>query len=234
MKYYLQNDHISIVVDTLGAYIDSLKYKGESVFFNKTVIDDEGRSLDRGGCHICYPQFSSGDKFGLEKHGFGRKLEWGVIDNSESHIILELTKATGDYEKLLTKLFYTLDGNKIVMKLLVSNKGDGKVALAPAFHPYFEIGDANEVLLDGEVLDLNDETLIDTWYKNNVKNLKTDKYEVEFEQKNLSVYALWTDRMGSYFCAEPTHSSISFTKDEGYIMIDPGSTREFVFEMKIK
>lgn len=234
MKYYLQNNQISIVVDTLGAYIDTLKHKGKTVLFNKLKLEVNGRIIDRGGSHICFPQFSTGGKFDLEKHGFGRVSEWDVIDNSESHIVLELVAKNEKYKDLVTKIFYTLDGNKIVMKLLLTNKSDKGIEVAPAFHPYFEIGDERTIILDGEVIDLDDEDLKETLYKDDVKSLITKDYTVEFEQRNLSVYALWTDRLSSYFCVEPTHSSISFERGEGYATISPGATKEFVFEMKIK
>lgn len=230
MKYILENNLMSLAIDTEGAYIDSLKYKDTPIFFSKKEIDGKVR----GGSHICYPQFSSGGKTGLENHGFGRSKIWAVVDNSESHIVLSLERQPGEYQGAIAKVYYRISGRNFIFKLVITNEANKDLIFSPALHPYFKLEEKDTVLINGKELDLESHELYETMYMENIECLETNKYIIKFENINLPIFALWTDNKEKYICIEPTYNSTSFARGEGFIKLKPGETQEFGITLNVK
>lgn len=233
MKLTLDNELLSILFDTKGGFIDRLTYKEEDVFFKRDKLDYNGTLKSRGGCHVCLPQFGSGGEFDLPSHGFGREVDWVVLDISRGRILLEAMIPCGKYEKLGARLEYEIIENRFISTLVVINNGDEDLPIAPGFHPYFNLADEDFVILDGEKLDVKDPKYKETDYIENPKILELNGFKIEMDNMNLPVHALWTDLKGRYFCIEPTYNSTCFEKGEGFYILAAKEEMAFSYELKI-
>lgn len=236
MIYTIEKYSYKALVNTGGAYIERLDYNGKNIIYPKTIININGKEKTRGGMHVCLPQFSNGDRKNLELHGFGRDCNWKVEENKKDSIILSLDNDVFDkykeYESMSSSIEYKITENGFKTTLLVRNNGDKEIEICPAFHPYFCISDKN-IYVNDEKIDTSDEKYTDTDYKKGVRKIRTDIYELELENNNLNVFALWSDFADDYFCVEPTYNSVAFRDGVGTISLGRKEQREFSYSIRV-
>lgn len=229
----LNNKFLQLEIDPHGAYITSFKAGDQDIFFPKTQLDYSGTSKNRGGSHVCLPQFGAPGEFNLMSHGFGREIPWQVVSQTEDNLTLLADRVTGEYEDLESRLSFALVDSELESILSVRNNGENPLAISPAFHPYFNVAGQEEIKIDGETIDITDDKFADSVYVNSPKLVETDLFNLELEYENLPVTVLWTDKKADYFCIEPTYNSISFSKGEGYLTLGAGDCATFKYKVTV-
>ncbi len=217
----------TFAIDTTGAYITELVVDGQPVLFTRQPI---GSKL-RGGSHVCLPNFGPDASGSLAQHGFGRTVEWELTRDEPAVKELTLPSSTGAYAGLQATLHYACDESSMLMRLVVSNAGDQPLRVAPAFHPYFAVPKDSDVRLNGELLDLS--AYAGTEYiEGAVHMLQIDGRTLRLCSDELTVWALWTDQAGDYFCVEPSLAGQSFSTDAKpgpRELLRPGELRTYNF-----
>jgi len=204
-EHRLQVGETTMEVDITGAWVTSLRdADGDILFARAPLKNDEGDTKLRGGCHVCVPQFGpSGDELDLAQHGFGRDSLWTVQDSTPSTLVLSLAPTHEDYQDLQIILTYKLAQSSLIMELSLHNDRTSEVRVAPAFHPYFATNRAATIGLNDETLSVDD--FGDTKFIEGMRNvLEVNGRTVELVCDELPLWALWSDRLGEYFCVEPT------------------------------
>jgi galactose mutarotase-like enzyme len=118
----------------------------------------ETGNVTRWGIPLMIPNFSRlKDGIFQEKgtrlpgHGFGRILPWTMIEQSESSISLQLlssekTRESYPYEFAFTTQIVAGEGT-LTYTLTIENRGDEVLPIAPGFHPYFALAQADKAKL---------------------------------------------------------------------------------------
>lgn len=122
----------------------------------------ETGNVKRWGLPLMIPNFSRlKDGIFQEKgttlpiHGFGRTLPWTIIAQSEQVLTmrLESSDATRPYYPYEFTFLATVSAgeNSLTYTLEMQNRGDESMPIAPGFHPYFTIPQAqkNALITDG-------------------------------------------------------------------------------------
>ncbi len=217
MNITLHTGTTTVTITTDGAYITSLADERGDVFYplQQLTAPDGGRKT-RGGCHVCLPNFGPGGASGLAQHGFGRTSQWQVVEHTSDRVELVL-QGSDAYAGLESHLVYTVAEHQLAMQLTLVNIGEDELLVAPAFHPYFAYDGVP--VLDGQPLsDLA--PLAETIFVDGVtRQLVTGLRTIMLQSEGLPRWAVWTDRLGSYLCVEPTHSGNSFADDPAHAAV---------------
>lgn len=234
----LMNSGLEVSVNTKGAWIEAMKFRGHDVLYPRSGNNE-------GGMYVCLPQFGSVTSFSLPEHGFAREEQWEVLRRYDSDVILELIKneKSGNYPAGLEamvryKLVNDETGIGLTVKLAVSNLGGEPLPIAPAFHPYFATnGEVNiegfdhpELLRD---LSLFSETYIQNMPAKFVAKTSSDRPELTLSSELLRTYTFWTDNPSEYLCVEPTLLGANFDKKSGRLYLEPNQNELFEFEILI-
>lgn len=206
----LKQGQVTAVIEQEGAFLTSLHTGSQTVIFpRKQIQSSYGVWKTRGGCHICFPNFGPGGSTGLKQHGFGRTENWDQLTTSDSQVYFRLSGGNEDYKQIRADLRYTLFDNGLRCELLVKNMSEETIDIAPAFHPYFAVPKGvKEVQVEDETYALD--SLADTVFINDPKNIRVGNMALTFRQLNLPLMAVWTDGLDDYVCFEPTFSGSSF------------------------
>ena len=212
MKTLKKNDLV-VELDLNGAWIKSFDKGDKHVFFPYKEMEIEGVHKKRGGMHICAPNFGPDEILGeLAQHGYGRDLEWEVLEESENSIKLEL-KGQGAYEKVRFLLTYLLEDDRLITEFIASNEGEETRLLNPGFHPYFYTKDCNIEVEDFEVI--RDELPLPMTDDNESETIKTSEFDIEIKgHEGVGKYIIWTDFGDDYVCVEPTYNGMSFREND--------------------
>ena len=230
----INNKNLCAHINEEGAYVESFTFKDKEVFFDKKSLPLGDSYKIRGGMHVCAPNFSD-DKLlnELPSHGFGRDKRWEVKDYGKDYLKLELT-GLGSYDKVSFEISYKVLEDGLRTKLTIENKGEGKVPLAPAFHPYFATSFEDLSLRDYKIekKDLPDSIFIsaDSMF------FTMANREVEIKGiENIGTFTLWSDFLDDYICIEPTYNGKSFLDDNlEPFYIEEGKTFVQEFDILIK
>lgn len=213
MEIELWSGVTKAIIDPRGAWITNLSDdRGDILFPKRNLKAPDGTMKIRGGCHVCLPNFGPGGNSGQPQHGFGRIMDWEIIEQTDSRIVMQLASGGEGYEDLRSTLRYDLHDASITMELEVTNAGEEELHVAPAFHPYFAVLGGSRVIIDDEEQSI--EELAQTLFVSGVtQRLQLPNREVSLSSKQLSLWAKWTDRLGAYVCVEPTAGGYTFLKE---------------------
>jgi galactose mutarotase-like enzyme len=91
----------------------------------------------------------------LPPHGFGRLLPWTIVEQSKTSVSLQLissdaTRVHYPYEFAFTTTVTVSEGT-LTYTLRMENRNDEVMPIAPGFHPYFAVRQANKskLITDG-------------------------------------------------------------------------------------
>lgn len=225
----LTHHETQVIINPNGAWVEALNIGERPVFFPKTeLVSDSGETKTRGGMHVCLPNFGPGGDSGLAQHGFGRTMRWGIARQTSQSVSLQLRGPSPYYSGLEAMLDYSLEASSLNAALTLHNTGRIPLRVAPGFHPYFYLDDADTAAsINGsvyELLSLGEAVFIHT----DQVGLKTTERTIHVSQQGLSTWALWTDSLSNYVCVEPTYAGFRFlgppTPDDG---LEPGERRSF-------
>ena len=212
-KIILQNQTARMCIHTQGAYVDSLSLLDQTVFFPKTTLTINGAAKLRGGLHPCLPQFGPDGGSGLGHHGFGRTAKWLLAESSASSAGLLLQQAEAGYQDIDWRLDYSLpQPDQACFRLSAHNRGKTPVRIAPGFHPYFYAADSEFTLGTRKYDACN---LNDVRFAAAAEKAAVGRLDLAISQKNLPVFALWSDRADDYICIEPTAAGDAFLLHAG-------------------
>lgn len=198
-------------IDPKGGYVVSLRDNRGDILSPRKIYTDSttGTQKVRGGCHVCLPNFGPGGSSGLPQHGYGRVTTWRTVFEDTSDVFLVLDTGPDVYKRVRTEIHYELTDHSLEMALLAYNYGDTVVRFAPAFHPYFALGNTASAALDGQQLPLDD--LTETRFTNGERHvLEVGGRTLTLESTELRRWALWTDSLDAYICVEPTLDGYAF------------------------
>ncbi len=194
-----------------GGWVEALTSKKEPILFAKTVLaSDSGDQKTRGGMHVCLPNFGPGGDSGLAQHGFGRTMPWKVIGHNRSSVTMSLQGLPPRYGQLVATLSYTVAKQGFEAKLTIRNTGGTSFRVAPGFHPYFSIDESdNAVSVNDATYELANLAGTEFIGTQSVV-LQTSTKRIQLDQQNLSLWAVWSDRLANYVCVEPTYGGYRF------------------------
>ena len=199
-------------IDPQGAWLASLMDGKTPILFAQTNIAlPDGGAKQRGGCHVCVPNFGPGGESGLTQHGFGRVLPWQAVALQPDGVTLELRGGAPRYEGLISRLTYTLSDTTLEMRLTLQNTGETPLAVAPAFHPYFALPSSTQQVTVGERV-YETAKLAGTEFVHDATHLvvRLGNRSLTLHSTNLPTWAVWTDQLGEYVCVEPTMAGNAF------------------------
>lgn len=223
MEIELWNGGAKAIIDPIGAWLTNLSDELGDILFPKRLLKSaDGDAKQRGGCHVCLPNFGPGGDSGQPQHGYGREKTWEISDKTSDSVLLSLASGEGDFEKMSAELSYQLKENALVMTLETTNNGETNLEVAPAFHPYFSLSpDENSVKVDNKPYELSE--LAGTEFIDGASHgLETKSRAIVLTSDELKKWALWTDRLGAYVCVEPTESGYAFAENTAKKQLAPG------------
>ena len=139
------------------------------MFVSENAYFAEGKAT-KGGVPICWPWFGAApeqSQIQRPDHGFVRTRFWSVataevLDNDDTKIRLEFkdTEATRDIWPYNFQLILEiLISDSLTLQLITRNTGKRPFVITEAFHAYFNVGDAEKIVVSGlentEYLDKN-------------------------------------------------------------------------------
>ena len=148
MEYVLDNGQISITLATAGGSFTSIKAGGREYLWQGDP------AVWSGQAPICFPicgglrdgraMTRAGHEVNLARHGFARKQEWKLEEQSENMIALSLSSA--DHAELLEQYpypfkivaRYTLDGAAVKVSYEVTDAGTEDMPFFVGGHPAFK------------------------------------------------------------------------------------------------
>lgn len=132
-------------------YLDEARYADP----NKTI---------RGGVPILFPICGNlpndtfnyqGESYELVQHGFGRRIPWKVTKTSTNNCASITISIESNQETLAVYPFefavtytYELQGNSLKIWQTYTNNSKVKMPFAAGFHPYFQIGDKQNLAVE--------------------------------------------------------------------------------------
>lgn len=228
----LHNGKTKAEVDLNGAWMTTLQDNEGDILFPKSALTlDDGTIKQRGGCHVCLPNFGPGGSSGQPQHGFGRQVEWRIQQLTDITATLTLEGGEGGYDQLRSTLQYELQERTLAMSLRVTNVGTDDLRLAPAFHPYFALAAGEETVYVNDRLQRTNQLEETTFVTADHMTFQTAGRYVTLASRQLPVWAEWTDNLGPYVCIEPTLGGYMFLQETPTIseILAGGKTKAYHF-----
>ena len=152
------------VVPEKGGIVTVWKLQDKDIFYLDTERFKDPEKTVRGGIPILFPICGDlpdnifkhqGKEYQLKQHGVARNLPWQVSkqksDKSASLTVVlqsnEETKKVYPFDFEITYT-YQLKGNTLELLQCYTNKSSEKMPFSFGFHPYFKVGDKNQLKLD--------------------------------------------------------------------------------------
>ena len=184
----IENDLLTVKIDTLGAELLSVKNKET----NREYIWDRHTDAWNKSSPILFPNIGAlkngkftynGKEYTGEKHGFAKNREFKVVDKEKAKISFNLTWDNESYVNYPFKfdltLTYILNGNALTLNYVIKNEDNKTIYFALGAHPAF-MG-KNESLTGekmgfnaGSKLVLSDVNLDTGCFKDSKTDLKCD------------------------------------------------------------
>ncbi|MDO5755036.1 MAG: hypothetical protein Q4P28_02250 [Tissierellia bacterium] len=209
MRIYLAYGNLNMVINTEGAYIEKLTLDHRKVLEDRHEIMIDGLKKQRGGCHICCPNFGPDEKTFMQQHGFAREISWNVLASDEDMVILK-TRGIQEYRDLEMYLLYQTGNRSFRMSLTLDNKSEKELPVAPGFHPYFHTKN-KEFNHFGEKYSENELTRT-VFVPGSNFSFSTSEFQICVKSTTIGQIALWSDFKGDYICVEPTYNGPCFTR----------------------
>lgn len=213
MDIELYNGDAKAIVSTNGGYLTNLaNIRGDILFPKRTLLAPDGGQKVRGGCHVCLPNFGPGGESGLAQHGFGRSSNWAVVATTENTVELA-QHGEGEYVDMESILHYELQQGSLKMALTLKNRGEHPLKVAPGFHPYFATGSTLPIV--NSVLEQDSSRYgVAQFLSGDMQYLTAGGRNLTLSSTGLPNWAVWTDRVESYICVEPTENGNAFVDED--------------------
>ena len=143
MQYSIQNEKLSITVDTLGGELVSVCYEGKQRQWQNDNGSWPGHAPllfpNCGQCHIVV----DGKEYLFKAHGFARKSEFTLVEQGADFLTLRLcadenTKACYPFDFIFS-VTYRIDGNLLTIEYNVENPADTPLWYSCGAHDSFAL-----------------------------------------------------------------------------------------------
>ena len=160
-------DGATATITLHGAHLVSWKSRQgvEQLYLSSNTRFESGQAI-RGGVPVVFPQFNT--RGVLPRHGFARTCRWAMVDDAasaEGEFSVTLALQSHKVIKALwpyafgCSLKVSLEDDRLVMTLMVSNNGPEAFSFQAALHTYLSIGAIESIRLTGlEACDFEDAT----------------------------------------------------------------------------
>lgn len=170
---------------------------------------DEERYADptktvRGGVPILFPICGDlpedtfnyqGESYELVQHGFGRRRPWNVAQTNTNNCASITITLESDQETLAVYPFefaitytYELQGNSLKIIQTYTNHSDVKMPFSAGFHPYFQVGDKQQLEVD----------IPGSEYSDNVSKAVAVPFSGKFDYQQDEIDAAFTSITANY------------------------------------
>lgn len=149
------------VVPERGGIITRWQVQGQELLYLDAERFTHPEMSVRGGIPILFPICGNlpnntythqGQTYTLKQHGFARDLPWEVTDQAtetEAALTLTLTSQAQTRQvypfEFRVTFTYQLQGNSLTLKQRYTNLSDQPMPFSTGFHPYFQVGDKNQL-----------------------------------------------------------------------------------------
>lgn len=206
---------LSATVETTGAWVTELSDgRKDHILFPRETVPDGDKPKEpkfRGGMHVCAPYFGRDPEGSGPQHGFSRDVEWEIIKLRKGSVVLRHTQDSGDYAGLIQRLELVAAGRTFVANLVLQNRGDTGIEIAPGFHPYFAGPSENDQI--GSVPRF-EQPRPGARGGHTVQKIITlaNGLRIALGGQNAAGVVTWSDNPAEYHCIEPV-STKSFSED---------------------
>ena len=245
MEFVLDNGSIRVALSTAGGSFTSIKANGREYLWQGDP------SVWSGQAPICFPicgglrdgraMTMGGREVKLARHGFARKQEWKLEEQSDNMVALSLSSA--DHAELLEQYpypfkivaRYTIDSEKVAVSYEVTNEGTEDMPFFVGGHPGFKCP-----LDEGELFDFA-ETIFDVLDSRVITlTKKTEDKGVRLTFPDMPYLIVWSKPEGDFVAVEPW-GGLSTCSDEddilehkrGCLVAKPGETVTRGFKIEI-
>lgn len=155
MQFFIENEHLTVTVDSVGCEIVSVKSKNDDTEYIWIADPAYWGGHAPNMFPICGRLTEGkytyeGKTYEMQLHGFARKCEFTIFEKTPSSISMtltddEMTRSIYPFRFVLT-ITHTLEGATLHTKFTVENKGENVMPYAVGGHPGFNVplGDAGE------------------------------------------------------------------------------------------
>jgi len=157
MIYTIQNDSLRLSVRSTGAEMTSLYQIRQDLEYlwqgNPSIWNGQAYNLFPVVCALANDQFThNGKTYTLQKHGFARKMEFDLAEQTAESLTFLLTNTPQTLEQypfcfrfLIT---YRLEGSKLFHRFRVENTNQETIYFSVGGHPAF-----NLAVFEGETIE---------------------------------------------------------------------------------
>lgn len=271
--YTLHDERVDssvVVAPQRGAIVTSMRIGARELFYLQAATLDDPAQNVRGGIPVLFPSpgklegdtFRWGGRSGsdLKQHGFGRILDWRVLDTPPACLQLEISANTWTRPRFpwsfRAQLDFALELMRLSLTLTVENHDSEVMPFGLGFHPYFYVkdkGDKAKLKIDTaatqafdnvqkqvvpfESFDLTkpevDLHLLDHGGANCMITLP-DGARVELRgSPEFTRWVVWTLEKKDFVCVEPwTAPGNALNSGESLLFVEPGVARSFELELE--
>jgi galactose mutarotase-like enzyme len=186
------------VVPERGGIITRWRIGDQEILYLDEERYAEPTKTIRGGVPILFPICGNlpndlfhyrGNSYQLKQHGFGRLLPWEVIETSTHNCASITIKLESNPETFTIYPFecavtytYELRGNTIKIWQTYTNNSEVKMPFSAGFHPYFQVGDKQQLKVE----------IPGTEYADNVSKATAVPFSGEFDFQQTEIDAAFT------------------------------------------
>jgi glucose-6-phosphate 1-epimerase len=151
------HDGATATITLHGAHVVSWKSRHgvEQLYLSPNTRFESGQAI-RGGVPVVFPQFNT--RGVLPRHGFARTCRWAIVDDTaKTEDACSVTLALQSHKVIKALWPYafgcalkvSLQGDQLVMTLMVNNQGPEAFSFQAALHTYLAIGAIESIQLTG-------------------------------------------------------------------------------------
>src|SRR3989344_7281285 len=224
----LINGDTKVLVLTEGAMITKFTVSSTDILYPDQVIETVKGPKRRGGIPLLYPQAGpiteDGEEFRLSQHGFARDQEWEVTELGENNDTVTLRLISNEETRKMFPYDFELNYKITALEtglraeLVVLNKSDKKMPVAPGFHPYFNIPVEDKPEITTNIVGFEPDKY--DWNSSQMYGMphptifKYPGNEIEIQSSpELKTMMIWSEQKGDYVCFEPWTGRVNVLQD---------------------
>lgn len=260
-------DSSVVIAPQRGALVTSMRVGTRELFYLQSATLDDASQNVRGGIPVLFPSpgkllddaFSWGGRTGadLKQHGFGRTLDWKVVDAPPAGLTVEIHSNVWTMPRFpwqfRAQLDYRLELAKLTLRMRVDNLDSEPMPYALGFHPYFFVKDKNRLAISTQATQVFDnvkkELVPFTGF--DLTQPEVDMHLLDHGSASCSIelpdgahiqlhgspefswWVVWTLEKKDYVCIEPwTAPGNALNTGERLMRLEPGASHVSEFSIE--
>lgn len=242
MSNKISSDSLKCIIEVNGGVVSELKYKDQDILFpyRKYLVGDVYKN--RGGIPFLFPNagksvLDESKGFDLSQHGFARDMEWKILAENSSELVLGLS----DNEETLKvypfqfelMMIIEVKDNAFYQTITVNNNSGNDMPVALGFHPYFYVPIEEKPAFEFKIEDFESTEYIENQRETEFTLKGIAKIKMETSE-NLKTLAIWSEPNRPHICLEPwVGPEYAILDDSKNITIRPGESETFTLKLVI-